>query len=96
VDVYDVPNPEPTAADAQGAGDGDADERLAEEFRRQFMEDMAARRQKKRLQKQQQPKQQPGKPGTGEVLKGPKLGGSRNSRAAVRNALLQKAKDEKK
>lgn len=25
----------------------------------------------------------------GEVLKGPKLGGSRNSRAAVRDALLQ-------
>lgn len=96
MDVYDVPDPEPTVADAQGAGGGDADERLAEEFRRQFMEDVAARRQKKRLQRQQQPKQQPGKPGTGEVLKGPKLGGSRNSRAAVRNALLQKAKDEKK
>jgi hypothetical protein len=30
------------------------------------------------------------------VLKGPKLGGSRNSRAAMRDLLLKKEKEEKK
>jgi hypothetical protein len=79
--------PEPSADDAGG----DADERLAEEFRRQFMDDMAARRQKKK-----KPAQTTTKAKNEDVLRGPKLGGSRNSRAAVRDILLKKEKEAKK
>lgn len=55
------------------------------------MEDMAARRQKKK-----KPVQPAGKGKTEDVLKGPKLGGSRNSRAAVRDMLLKKEKETKR
>lgn len=87
VDVYDVPSkpsePEPEA-------DGAADERLAEEFRRQFLDDVAERQLKKKKTAQ------PARPGTEDVLKGPKLGGSRNVRAAMRDMLLKKEKEGKK
>lgn len=83
--------PEPQPGTGEGDGDGDADERLAEEFRRQFMEDVAARQKKKK-----KPAQQAGKPGAEEVLKGPKLGGSRNVRAAVRDMLLKKEREGKR
>lgn len=39
---------------------------------------------------------QPARTGTEDVLKGPKLGGSRNVRAAMRDILLKKEKDGKK
>lgn len=55
------------------------------------MEDVAARRQKKK-----KPAQPVGKAKTEDVLKGPKLGGSRNSRAAVRDMLLKKEKETKR
>ena len=75
-------------------GDADgttADDRLAEQFQRQYMDDMARRRQRKK------PAQPSAPPGPGEdVLKGPKLGGSRNARAAVRDALLKKEKEGRK
>lgn len=61
---------------------------MAEEFRRQFMDDMARRQQKKKPV-------QANKPGTEDVLKGPRLGGSRNARAAVRDVLLKKEKEGK-
>lgn len=75
-------------------GDADgttADDRLAEQFQRQYMDDMARRRQRKK------PAQPSAPPAPGEdVLKGPKLGGSRNARAAVRDALLKKEKEGRK
>ncbi|CAH0016166.1 unnamed protein product [Clonostachys rhizophaga] len=86
-DVSEVSAPSPAA-------DGEADERLAEEFRRQFLDDVARRR-----QQQQQRKKKPtqaAKPGSEDVLRGPKLGGSRNQRAAVRDILLKKEKEAKK
>lgn len=87
VDIYDVPSAEtPSAVDL---GDGDeyaADDRIAEEFRRDFMDAMAQRHRKKRVA---QPAAKPGASRTEEVLKGPKLGGSRNARAAMREILLK-------
>lgn len=65
------------------------------------MEEVAARRQRKRpainqprvTQKQAAHQQAVA---AGEVLKGPKLGGSRNARAAVRDKLLQQQELSKK
>lgn len=87
VDVYEVPKDQPPASRGTDE-DGAADERLAEQFRQQFLDDVAQRRQKKK-------KQQPTKPSE-DVLRGPKLGGSRNSRAAMRDLLLKKEKEAKK
>lgn len=89
--VYDVP------AQAQTTGepgtDEAADERIAEEFKREFMDAMAERRNQRR-----RAPAQPAKPGAKqeEVLKGPKLGGSRNARAAMRDLLLSQQEKDKK
>ncbi|KAL7909468.1 hypothetical protein GGI35DRAFT_449986 [Trichoderma velutinum] len=91
LDVYNVPSSStPTASSAPGA-DPSADDRLAEQFRQQYYDEQAMRRKKKRPVQQQQQKQQQ----SGDVLKGPKLGGSRNMRAAVRDILLQQEKDKR-
>lgn len=87
VDVYETPTPPP--ANTPGLeDDGAADDRIAEEFRREFMEAMAERQQKK--------KPVPGAKKDEEVLKGPKLGGSRNARAAMRDMMLKKEKEGKR
>lgn len=109
VDVYETPTPPPasTSGAAGGAGDADADggadERIAEEFRREFMDAMAERQQKRKKPTNAPPAGgakggAAGKGGAGDddVLKGPKLGGSRNVRAAMRNILLEKAKEAKR
>ncbi|KAI0136428.1 hypothetical protein BJ170DRAFT_677304 [Xylariales sp. AK1849] len=93
LDVYETPTPPPVNAAGHDDDDGAADDRIAEEFRREFMDAMAQRQQKKK------PVVPPGKPGAKkdeEVLKGPKLGGSRNSRAAMRDMLLKKEKEGKR
>lgn len=93
VDVYETPTPPPTNTAGVDDEDGAADDRLAEEFRREFMDAMAQRQQKKK------PVVPPGKPGAKkdeEVLKGPKLGGSRNARAAMREVLLKKERETKR
>ncbi|KAK1240749.1 hypothetical protein MKX07_006182 [Trichoderma sp. CBMAI-0711] len=97
LDVYDVPSSspfaQPAASSAPGA-DPSADDRLAEQFRQQYYTEQALRRKKKRpVTQQQQLKQQ--KQQSGEILKGPKLGGSRNLRAAVRDKLLQQEKEKR-
>ncbi|KAL6858370.1 hypothetical protein J3F83DRAFT_750563 [Trichoderma novae-zelandiae] len=97
LDVYDVPpsatQPASASASAPGA-DPSADDRLAEQFRQQYYTEQALRRKKKRpVTQQQQQKQQ--KQQAGEILKGPKLGGSRNMRAAVRDMLLQQEKEKR-
>ncbi|KAJ8120522.1 hypothetical protein ONZ43_g2789 [Nemania bipapillata] len=90
LDVYETPTPPPgpnTGEDEQGA----ADDRIAEEFRREFLDAMAER------QRRRKPVGPPSKPGAKkeeEVLKGPKLGGSRNTRAAMRDLLLKKEKEK--
>ncbi|KAF4124041.1 hypothetical protein GMORB2_5757 [Geosmithia morbida] len=99
LDVYDVPEPQTTSTGV----DGEADERLSRQFRQQFQEEMARRRERKRLAIQSYRKKPAGKGGLHggiskpiQVLRGPKLGGSRNSRAAVRNALLEQAREKAK
>ncbi|KAL7791018.1 hypothetical protein V8C37DRAFT_383243 [Trichoderma ceciliae] len=95
LDVYDVPSssslPAASSASSAPGADPSADDRVAEQFRQQYYHEQAMRRKKRRpAQQQQQQKQQ-----SENVLKGPKLGGSRNMRAAVRDILLQKEKDKK-
>ena len=88
MDVYEVPAQTAPAASTPG-DDLTADDRMAEQFRQQYLDEMAQRRQRKRPAvptRQQQP--------TGDVLKGPKLGGSRNQRAAVRDMLLKQEKEK--
>ncbi|KAI2629603.1 hypothetical protein GGR54DRAFT_585731 [Hypoxylon sp. NC1633] len=100
LDVYETPTPPPagpSAADGEDE-DGAADDRIAEEFRREFM-DALAERQKKRKKPSNAPPSSNAAKGAAkneDVLKGPKLGGSRNVRAAMRNLLLEKAKEAKK
>ncbi|OJJ57820.1 hypothetical protein ASPSYDRAFT_153604 [Aspergillus sydowii CBS 593.65] len=71
LDVYDEPEEE-VAADDQAA-----DDRVAEQFRRDFLDAIQSRRRVARIK----PTKQPGK---AEAPKGPKLGGSRSARAAMR------------
>lgn len=90
VDVYDVS----AQADSMDDTDMPADERIAREFRREFMDALALRRQQRRRApvpaSKAKAKQQE------EVLRGPKLGGSRNARAAMRDILLSKQEKDKK
>jgi hypothetical protein len=63
---------------------------MADEFRQRYLNEVAARRQKKRpVQTTKQQQQQ-----AENVLKGPKLGGSRNQRAAARDMLLKQEKEK--
>ncbi|KAI1031609.1 hypothetical protein LB504_000816 [Fusarium proliferatum] len=90
VDLYE-PTPGQDSHTAFADQDGAADARLAEEFRQQFLEDVAERQLRKKKATNQTTR-----PGTEEVLKGPKLGGSRNARAQMRDLLLKKEKEGKK
>lgn len=72
--------------------DGAADDRIAEEFRREFMEAMAQRN--RRRTRTQNTK--PGVKKPEEILRGPKLGGSRNARAAMRDLLLKEQANKRK
>jgi hypothetical protein len=93
VDVYEAPTPPTAGPSGADEDDGAADDRIAEEFKREFMDALAERQQKKK------PAAPPGKPGAKkdeEVLKGPKLGGSRSQRAAMRDLLLKKEKEGRK
>ena len=88
MDVYEAP--QATATAEGNEEDGDADERLAAEFRAEYMAEVAARKRQKK-----KPAAKPGQKTTEEVLKGPKLGGSRNVRSQVRDALLKETRDRK-
>ncbi|KAK3299065.1 hepatocellular carcinoma-associated antigen 59-domain-containing protein [Chaetomium fimeti] len=92
LDIYDTQS-EQTANPADlEEEDGAADDRIAEEFRREFMDAMAQRNRRRRTA-------QPAKPGAKkqeEILKGPKLGGSRNARAAMRDLLLKEQVSKQK
>ncbi|KAG9257961.1 uncharacterized protein F5Z01DRAFT_644722 [Emericellopsis atlantica] len=94
LDVYSMPTSE--AAAASEGEEGDADERLAAQFQQQYMEDMARKQAKKKKPVAAGQQGQAAAAGAEEVLKGPKLGGSRNARSAVRDMLLRKEKEGKK
>lgn len=82
LDIYDEPPTPGEKTDSNHAeGSGDADERMAEQFRQEFLDAMQSRQQQKRVT---QPKM-PGDVGQ----KGPKLGGSRSARAAMRERELK-------
>lgn len=63
-------------------GDGDADSRLASQFQQDYLDAMQSRQQ---AQKKAMPGADPGQ-------KGPKLGGSRQQRAAMRERELKEEK----
>lgn len=84
MDIYDAAS----SSSSNASGDDlEADERVAEQFKQDFIEAMQSR---KRTRTSGQPKP-PGPVGAklGEGPKGPKLGGSRNARAAMREKELQ-------
>lgn len=90
LEIYDDPG-EVGLGDSNG-GDGDTDEKIAEQFRQDFMDAMESRQ---RNRTSGQPKMPAGKPG--EVgQKGPKLGGSRSARAAMRERELAEQQKVKK
>jgi hypothetical protein len=90
VDIYEPLPPEP-----QGINDDQAaDDRIADAFRKDFLNAVSERQ---RQGKTKSAATGPTRDNTGKVveeLKGPKLGGSRSARAAMREALL-KEKDKK-
>ncbi|KAI1828531.1 hypothetical protein F4861DRAFT_534954 [Xylaria intraflava] len=90
LDVYETPTP-PTGANPSEEEEGAADDRIAEQFRREFLDAMAERH---RRRKPVGPPSKPGAKKEEEILKGPKLGGSRNSRAAMRDLLLKKEREK--
>ncbi|KAK8089666.1 hypothetical protein PG997_004627 [Apiospora hydei] len=90
LDMYETPKAPVASTSAEDTAA--ADDRIAEEFRREFMDAMAAR-QKRR--KAPAPAAKPGAKKDEDVLRGPKLGGSRNTRAAMRDLLLKQEKEKR-
>jgi hypothetical protein len=87
VEIYD----EPTLAETTMNDDQAADDRIAEAFRREFMDAVSARQRKKAVPAQA-PSRSVGGKKEEEVMKGPKLGGSRSARAAMRETMLKAGK----
>lgn len=82
VEIYDEPDPDTAVNDDQAA-----DDRIAEQFRREFLDAISARRQRSRPSAaSKQAKRKP------EAPRGPKLGGSRSARAAMRELQEKAAK----
>lgn len=95
LEIYEEPvasTPEREAGDDGGLA---ADDRIAEAFKRDFMDAISQRRRKKAAPAAQAGKNQAGKKKDEEVLRGPKLGGSRNSRQAMRDIMLKAASAKK-
>ncbi|RFU36157.1 hypothetical protein B7463_g227, partial [Scytalidium lignicola] len=86
LEIYEPP---PSAAEIED--DQAADDRIAEEFKREFLDAISARHRKKNPPAQASGRG-PGGKKEEEVLKGPKLGGSRSARAAMRDQMLKNAK----
>ncbi|KAJ5875564.1 uncharacterized protein N7473_012911 [Penicillium subrubescens] len=76
LDVYDEPEEEPHADDQA------ADDRIAEQFRRDFLDAIQSRRRTRTTKTDSKT----------EAPKGPKLGGSRSARAAMRESQAQAGK----
>ncbi|RDW77089.1 hypothetical protein BP6252_05142 [Coleophoma cylindrospora] len=86
LEIYD----EPVQPQRAINGDEAADDLVAEEFRREFMDAVSQRHKKKAAPPP--PGGSGGKKGEEELLKGPKLGGSRSARAAMREMMLKSGK----
>jgi len=93
--IYDVPSNQAAGAGDQEDDETAADDRIAEEFRRQFMDAMSQRNRRRRPAVNATAKPKP-KVNQDEILRGPKLGGSRNARAAMRDKLLREQELKKK
>jgi hypothetical protein len=95
VDVYDVSSQDQLAADLDDDPDDDdtitADDRLANMFRKEFETHVRDKIARNRARARQRPGDQ--RKSDGEVLRGPKLGGSRNDRAQIRDILLKQEKE---
>ncbi|RPB29112.1 hypothetical protein L211DRAFT_776445 [Terfezia boudieri ATCC MYA-4762] len=79
LDLYDdAPSPSPHPSDEEGA----ADDRIAEKFRREFLDALMSRRRRRGNYQKAKKKDDAKKP------RGPKLGGSRSARAAMRESQL--------
>ena len=91
VEIYDEPEPDPTSNDDQAA-----DDRIAEQFRREFLDAISSRRQRS----SQAAKAARAAKNRGTKVddrpKGPKLGGSRSARAAMRELQAKEAKERKR
>jgi hypothetical protein len=79
---------EDKAQNPAATGDADNDDAMVEKFRQEFLESMESRQQRK-------PAPPPGPKGVKEPPKGPKLGGSRSARAAMRLQEEQAAKNKR-
>jgi len=95
LDVYDVPSDQPEYATNMDDDEMAADDRIAEEFRRDFMDAMSQRHRRRRpaVNATARPS---ARNQDSEILKGPKLGGSRNARAAMREKLLREQEQQKR
>lgn len=85
MEIYEELPPEPDTINDDQA----ADDRIAEAFRRDFMDAVSARQRKKPVAAQPVARG-PGGKKEEDLMKGPKLGGSRSARAAMREAMLKK------
>ncbi|KAJ2897289.1 hypothetical protein MKZ38_004800 [Zalerion maritima] len=96
LDVYDPS----TLAPAQTGGNPEAaaDDRIAEQFRREFMDAMSQRRRRRAaIRSANATRNAANNKGREEpILRGPKLGGSRNARAAMRDKLLEQQIEQQK
>ncbi|OWP06985.1 hypothetical protein B2J93_7719 [Marssonina coronariae] len=84
LEIYEEPPPEPRGTDDDQA----ADDRIAEAFRRDFL-DAVSQKQRKKPASSAAAVRGPGAKKE-ELMRGPKLGGSRSARAAMREAMLKK------
>ncbi|KLU87494.1 hypothetical protein MAPG_06494 [Magnaporthiopsis poae ATCC 64411] len=87
VDLYDMADQE------ERDGEMAHDDRVAEQFRREFFEAMSQRNRRRRPAVNHH--KRPSTRKEEEILKGPKLGGSRNERAHMRDILLKQANEKR-
>ncbi|CEJ90574.1 hypothetical protein VHEMI06348 [[Torrubiella] hemipterigena] len=88
LDVYNVPAAQNKTGSSASGKTLSADDIMAEQFQRQYMDELAMRNARRRPAINQPKGASAAQQAAEEVLKGPKLGGSKNNRTAVRNALL--------
>ncbi len=82
MEIYDEPEPDPQEDNLN------ADDRVAEQFKQDFMDAMQARQRNRTAGQPKPPTLKPGE----QVQRGPKLGGSRSARAAMREQQEKAAK----
>ncbi|KAK3394571.1 hypothetical protein B0H63DRAFT_461315 [Podospora didyma] len=93
LDIYEKPSAEVSVEPGIEDGKLAADDEIAEKFRRDFMDAMSQRHRRRNPAINAKPRP---KTNQDEILKGPKLGGSRNARAAMRDILLKEQGQKKR